>query len=99
MLDPRGDFGKEIEIAEVVHSHDCPYYSPSLLSRKHGEWYNGQQTAEVLVAAKRLTGWKATSGKLKGKMLDRNDIQALFSADANRHTDDELRKMAGSKTT
>jgi hypothetical protein len=98
-LEPWGEFGKSWDLQKSYVAMTAPYYKPLIAYPK--SWTkgtNGPQSAEILIVTlKDSTDLEKYRGKLAGKiiMLDRNDTLKLgYTADAKRHTDEDLAKMA-----
>jgi carboxypeptidase Q len=98
-LEPWGDWGKGWDLHRSYVAMTAPYYRPLIAFPK--AWCsgtNGLQTAEVIIVnAKDSVELESYAGKLKGKiiLLPRADtLKPGFVADANRFTDEELKKMA-----
>lgn len=98
-----GEFGKGWEMEKAYFAMTVPYYKPILAYPK--TWTvgtRGLKSAEVIVIEMKdsiaLMNYK---GKLKGKILlpDINyNYLHSFKADAERYTDDDLKKMADATT-
>lgn len=101
-LEAWGEFGKSWTLEKVYVAQTAPYYRPLIAFPK--SWTkgtNGMQSVDLLVID------PADSAKLesmaplmKGRMimLGRNDVyKQSFKADAERYTDEELKKMADYK--
>lgn len=98
-LEPWGDWGKGWDLQKSYIAMTEPYYRPLIAFPK--AWVsgtNGLQTAEVIiVSAKDTVELESYRGKLKGKiiLLPRTDtLKPSFAPDAERLTDEQLKKMA-----
>ncbi len=101
-LEPWGTFGKGWELKKSYVAMTAPYYRPLIAFPK--SWTKGTgglKSAELLlVDAKDSTELVKYEGKLKGKVLIiyRDDtLKQSFKPDAERYTDEELKKMAEAK--
>jgi len=98
-LEPWGEFGKGWELQKSYVAMTAPYYKPiTAFPKTWTKGTNGLQNAEViLVTLKDSTDLEKYRGKLGGKIviIDRTDtLRQSFNADAKRHTDEDLDKMA-----
>lgn len=98
-LEPWGEWGKGWELQRSYLAMTQPYYKPIVAFPK--AWTmgsNGMKTAEiVLVSAKDSAELVTYKGKLKGKivLMQRTDtLKPTFIADASRHSDEDLTRMA-----
>lgn len=98
-LEPWGDFGKSWELKKSYIALTAPYYRPMIGYPK--TWTKGSgglQNAEILlIKATDSAGLESYRDKVKGKilLLYRTDtLKQSFKSDANRHTDEDLDKMA-----
>lgn len=98
-LEPWGDWGKGWDLKRSYLAMTVPYYRPLIAFPK--AWCggtNGLQNAEIIIVnAKDSIELDSYKGKLSGKiiLLPRADtLKPAFTADANRFTDEELKKMA-----
>lgn len=98
-LESWGEWGKGWELQKSYVAMTAPYYKPLIAFPK--TWTsgtNGLKNAEVMVVnAKDSVELLAYKGKLKGKLLlvPRTDtLIPTYKADASRHTEEELAKMA-----
>lgn len=98
-LESWGDWGKGWELEKSYVAMTAPYYRPLIAFPK--TWTSstkGLKSAEViLLSVKDSTDLEKYKGKLKGKLLlmPRTDtLKPTYKADAGRHTDEELAKMA-----
>lgn len=101
-LEPWGNFGKGWELKKNYVAMTAPYYRPLIAFPK--AWTRGTKklkSAEVvLIEVKDSADVEKYRGKLKGKLLlpFRNDtLKQSFKPDAERYTDEELKKMAEAK--
>jgi carboxypeptidase Q len=101
-IDPWGEFGKGWELEKSYVAITAPYYKP--LSAYPKAWTGGTkglQKADILVVnAKDSAALEAYRGQLKDKIVILNEpinYKQSFKADASRHTDEELAKMADAK--
>ncbi|MEY3432448.1 MAG: hypothetical protein RL131_384 [Bacteroidota bacterium] len=98
-LDAWGEFGKGWELEKMYFALTAPYYKPIMAYPK--TWTSGtggMKQAEVLIVdlkdSATVAGYK---GKLKNKILLPDMSYAYkhsFKADAERYTEEELKKMA-----
>lgn len=98
-LEPWGDFGKSWELKKSYIAMTAPYYRPLIgFPKTWTKGTNGLKSSEIiLVKANDSAALETYRGKLKGKivLLYRTDtLKQTFKADASRHSDDELDKMA-----
>ncbi len=98
-LEPWGEFGKGWELQKSYVALAAPYYKPMIAFPK--VWCkgtNGPQNAElILIDAKDSADLIQYQGKLQGRIIILNRMDTLkpdFKADAERYTDEELKKMA-----
>jgi hypothetical protein len=101
-LDPWGEFGKGWELQRSYIAMTAPYYKPLIgMPKAWTMGTNGMKNVDVvLISVKDSAGLDAYRGKLSGKviLLDRTDVyNHTFKADATRHTEDGLQKMADAK--
>jgi len=98
-LEPWGDFGKSWELKKSYIALTAPYYRPMIgYPKTWTKGSNGLQDAEILlIKATDSAALETYRNKMKGRilLLYRTDtLKQSFKADANRHTDEELDKMA-----
>ena len=98
-LDAWGEFGKGWELQRSYIAMTAPYYKPLIgMPKAWTVGTNGMKNADVvLIAVKDSASLDAYRGKLAGKIiiLDRMDVyKHTFKADANRHNDESLQKLA-----
>jgi hypothetical protein len=98
-LDPWGDFGKGWELQRSYIAMTAPYYKPLIgMPKAWTSGTNGLKNAEmILLSIKDSAGLDAYRGKLAGKIIIVEaplQYKHSFKADAVRHTDEELQKMA-----
>ncbi len=98
-LEPWGDFGKSWELKKSYIALTAPYYRPMIgYPKTWTKGSNGLKNAEILlIKATDSAALETYRDKMKGRilLLYRTDtLKQSFTADANRHTDDELQKMA-----
>lgn len=98
-LEPWGDFGKSWELKKSYIALTAPYYRPLIgYPKTWTKGSNGLQNAEILlIKATDSAALETYRDKMKGRilLLYRTDtLKQSFTADANRHTDEELQKMA-----
>lgn len=98
-LEAWGDWGKGWDLQRSYLAMTAPYYKPLIAFPK--AWCsgsNGLQNADIIiVSAKDSVELDTYKGKLRGKviLLPRTDtLKHSFQPDANRFTDEELKKMA-----
>lgn len=98
-LEPWGDWGKGWDLQKSYIAMTEPYYRPLIAFPK--AWVsgtNGLQSAELIVVnAKDTIELESYRGKLRGKIiiLPRTDtLKPSFKADAERYSDEQLKKMA-----
>ena len=101
-LEPWGDFGKGWELKKSYIAMTAPYYRPLIgFPKTWTKGTNGLKNAEIIVVkAADSAALEAYRGKLKNKivLLYRTDtLKPTYKADAERHTDEELAKMAAAK--
>jgi carboxypeptidase Q len=101
-LDAWGDFGKGWQLKKSYIAMTAPYYKPMIAYPK--TWTQstkGLQKAQVVVInIKDSTELALYKGKLAGKVVLVNRVDEYkhsFKPDANRYTDEELKKMADYK--
>lgn len=101
-LDAWGDFGKGWQLKKSYLAITAPYYKPVIAYPK--TWTmstKGLQKADVVIInVKDSTELEQYKGKLAGKIVIVNRMDTLkhsFKPDANRYTDEELKKMADYK--
>ncbi len=97
-IDSWGDFGKGWELEKSYVAITSPWYkSLSAYPKTWTAGTNGSRSAEViLISAKDSAGLDAYRGKLAGKIVVLDMLQAYqhsFKADAVRYTDPELEAM------
>ncbi|MBC7936909.1 MAG: M20/M25/M40 family metallo-hydrolase [Rhizobacter sp.] len=102
-LEPWGDFGKGWELKKSYIAMTAPYYRPLIgFPKTWTRGTNGLKSAEIIVVkAADSAALEAYKGKLKNKivLLYRNDtLKPTYKADAGRHSDAELSKMAAAET-
>jgi carboxypeptidase Q len=98
-LEPWGEFGKGWELKKSYIAMTSPYYRPLIgFPKTWTKGTNGLKNVEVIVvSAKDSIELEQYHGKLNGKvvLLYRNDtLKQSFTADARRHSDEDLEKMA-----
>lgn len=98
-LEPWGNFGKGWELKKSYVAMTAPYYRPLIAFPK--TWTrgtNGLKNAEViLIEVKDSADVENYKGKLSGKVLlpyRADTLKQSFKADAERYTDEGLKKMA-----
>lgn len=101
-LEPWGDFGKGWELKKSYIAMTAPYYRPLIgFPKTWTKGTKGLKNAEVIVVkAKDSTELEAYRGKLKNKVVllfKKDTLKPTFKADAERHTDEELTKMANAE--
>ena len=105
VIEPWGDFGTGWEQTRCYVAMTAPYYTPMIAIPRA---WTGSTTGNsiisrnvILIKAKDSAElYQNYSGKIRDKivMFYSNDkLQPSFGPDANRHTEDELNKMANSK--
>lgn len=101
-LEPWGDFGKGWELKKSYIAMTAPYYRPLIgFPKTWTKGTNGLKNAEIIVIkAADSAALEAYKGKLKGKivLLHRTDtLKPTYKPDAERHSDEELTKMANAQ--
>jgi carboxypeptidase Q len=101
-LEPWGDFGKGWELKKSYIAMTAPYYRPLIgFPKTWTKGTKGLKSAEVIVVkAKDSAELESYRGKLKGKlvlMFKKDTLKPTFKADAERHTDEALTKMANAE--
>jgi hypothetical protein len=101
-LEPWGEFGKSWDLQKSYVAMTAPYYRPLIAFPK--TWTKGtkglQHAEVILITATDSAGLEPFKGRLNGKIiiLNRTDtLKQTFKADASRHTDEELEKMANAQ--
>jgi hypothetical protein len=101
-LEAWGEFGKGWELEKCYVAMKAPYYKPMIAYPK--AWTKGtaglKQAEILLVEAKDSVQLQKYVGKMTNKIIlvyDEQTYKQSFKADAVRHQDDDLKKMAEAK--
>ena len=97
-LEPWGEFGKGWKVEKSYVAMTAPYYMPFIAIPK--AWTSGTDGAikgeVMIIKIEDEEDFAEYKGKLKGKIIlvpSDYDATAMFEADGNRYTDEELKDM------